>query len=145
MGVVTGKSAKVAIYSGSTHKDQSVWGISDFSLTLSRGSVEQSLVGQTGNWFDYGKLSVDGSLTNCRFAASGNSDALSSIIDSAYITVSGSTGSNFSFYFVSCQVTSYEVTLGDADTISEVSIDYTVMDPFNISSNVNTGHISDVW
>ena len=145
MGVVTGKSAKIAIYSGSTYKDQSVWGISDFSLTFDRSSVEQELVGQTGNWFDYGKLSVDGSLTNCKFGASGNSDALSSIIDSAYVTISGGTGSNFSFFFASCQVTGYEVSIGDADTISEASIDFTVMDPFNISSNVNTGHITDVW
>ena len=76
MGVVTGKSAKIAIYSGSTYKDQSVWGISDFSLTFDRSSVEQELVGQTGNWFDYGKLSVekDNVIWVCH-AITANSDA----------------------------------------------------------------------
>jgi hypothetical protein len=143
MGTVTGKDATIAIFSGSTFKSHSVWGISDFSLTFDRGTVEQELVGETGNWFAYGSLSAEGSYTNCKFAASGNSDALSSIVDSCYITVSGTTGSNLSWYFVSAQVTGYDVTVGDADTITEASIDFVIMDPYNIVINKSTGRISD--
>jgi hypothetical protein len=143
MGTVTGKNATVAIYSGSTAKTQSTWGISDFSLTFDRGSVEQELVGETGNWFDYGALSVEGSYTNCKFGSSGNSDSLSSIVDSCYVKISGTTGSNLSWYFVSCQVTGYDVTMGDASTITEASIDFVVLDPFNVTITNATGHITD--
>ena len=144
MGTVTGKNASFAIYSGSTHKAHSLWGISDFSLMFERGTVEQELAGETGNWFDYGSLSVEGSLTNCKFGASGNSDLLSSIVDSCYVKVSGSTGSNLSWFFVSAQVTSYDVSMGDADTISEVSIDFTILDPYNVVIDTSTGHITDL-
>jgi hypothetical protein len=143
MGTVTGKDAAIGIYSGSTYKGHSTWGISDFSLTFDRGTVEQELVGETGNWFDYGALSCEGSYTNCKFAGSGNSDALSSIIDSCYITVSGSTGSNLSWFLVSCQVTGYDVSMGDADTITEASIDFVIMDPYNVTIDTSTGHITD--
>jgi hypothetical protein len=142
MGTVTGKDASVCIYSGSA-KTHSVWGLSDFSLTFDRGTVEQELVGETGNWFDYGALSAEGSFTNCKFAASGNHDPLSSIVDSCYLTVSGNTGSNLSWFLVSCQVTSWDVSIGDADTITESSVDFTVMDPYNITIDTGTGRITD--
>ena len=143
MGTVRGESAKIAIYSGSTHKDHSVWGMSDFSLTFDRGTVEQELVGEKGNWFAVGSLSVDGSYTCCKFAASANCDALTSIANGCYIKVSGTTGSNLSWYFTSCQVTGYDVTLGDADTISEASIDFVVMHPYRVRIDASTGHIDD--
>lgn len=143
MGTVTGKSATVAIASGSTMKEQSTWGISDFSLTFDRGTVEQELVGETGNYFDYGALSCEGSFTNCKFAASANCDALTSIVEGCNLTVSGTTGSNLSWYLISCQVTSYDVSVGDADTISEVSVDFTILDPYKITIDTSTGHISD--
>ena len=52
MGTVTGQDAIIRLCSGSTTsnlKHHSVWGISDFSLTVSRDTVEQELVGQKGN------------------------------------------------------------------------------------------------
>ena len=57
--------------------------------------------------------------------------------------VSGTTGSNLSWWLVSTQVTSYDVSMGDASTITEVSVDFTVMDPHNITINKSTGHITD--
>lgn len=143
MGTVTGKDAIVAFTSGSTFKTQSTWGVSDFSLSFTRGTVEQELVGETGNYYDYGALSCEGSFTNCKFAASGNSDALSSIIDSCYLHISGTTGSNLSWYLVSNQVTGYDVTYGDADTITEASIDFVNMIPYNITIDTSTGYITD--
>ena len=138
MGIVRGENAAIVI----NDKLHSVFAISDFSINFNRGVVEQELVGQVGNYYDYGALSCDGSYTNCRFAASGNSDALESIISSQYITVSGSTGSStLKWYLRSCQVTSYEVTMGDADTISEASVGFVHMYPYTIT--IVNGAIKD--
>lgn len=146
MGTVRGSDAEICIYSGSkssTPKLHSVWAISDFSINFDRGTVEQELVGETGNWFDYGALSCEGSFTNCRFAASGNADMLISIVEGAYIVVSGTTGSNLSWYLCSCQVTGYDVTMGDADTITELSVDWVHLNPYTITINTANGHIED--
>ena len=150
---VTGKDARVYLYAnGGTGalatKGVDTWGVSDFSLTFDRGTVEQELVGQTGNYFDQGALSIEGSLTNCKFAASGNADLLINLIDpSTYpnLRVSGQIGASpaLSWYFMSCQVTSYEVTAGDADTISEMSIDFQILDPHKVAYTSSTGHITD--
>ena len=62
MGTVTGRDARVYISSGGSAggalswKSQSTYGISDFSLTLARGTVEQELVGEIGNYFAPGSL-----------------------------------------------------------------------------------------
>ena len=145
IGTVTGKDATIVIYSGSTAKYHSMWGISDFSLTFDRGTVEQELVGETGNWFGQGAMSIEGSYTNCKFAASGNADALIGIIEGCNLVVSGNVGAGLlSWRFVSSQVTGYDITMGDADTISEASIDFVVMDPFNVRINKTSGFVSDI-
>jgi hypothetical protein len=144
---VTGKNANVYIGDSSAvpSKGQDIWGISDFSVTFDRGTVEQELIGQPGNYFDQGALSIEGSLTNCRFAASGNAEALLNIVDGSgdneFFRVSGSIGSTngLTFYFKSCQVTSYEVTMGDASTITEASIDFQVINPY--SCTYSAGHV----
>ena len=145
-GIVTGKDAKIFLSTDSGTlgtKGVTLWGVSDFTLTFSRDITEQELVGQTGNLKKPGKISINGSLTNCKFAASGNSDALDNILDpDTLLLVSGSVASNnLSWYFVSCQVTGYEVSFGDASTITEASIDFTVLDPYNVS--YSNGHITD--
>ena len=145
LGTVTGKDATIVIYSGSTAKNHSIWGISDFSLTFDRGTVEQELVGETGNYFAQGALSVEGSYTNCKFAASGNSDALIGIIEGCNIIVSGNVGTGLlSWRFVSSQVTGYDITMGDADTITEASIDFVVIDPFNVNIDKTSGFVTDM-
>ena len=139
---VTGESAtlylKISDTFGGTSGAVTLWAVSDFSLTMDRGTVEQELLGEPGNYYTQGAFSIEGSITNCRFAASGNSDMLLNIVDTTNyprLVVSGSVGSTspVKWYLVSCQVTNYEVSIGDADTISELSADFTVMDPFNIS------------
>lgn len=141
--IVTGRSAKLWINSGNSTAanafTQTTWthtlyGTSDVSFTFDRGTVEQELVGQPGNYFDQGALSIEGSFTNCRFGSSGaalhllnclNTDTYPNFRISCQI----GTGS-LSVCLYSAQVTSYEVAIGDADTISEASIDFTVMNPF---------------
>jgi len=148
MATVTGRSATIYLGddSGVPTADHSTWAISDFSLTFDRGTVEQELIGQPGNYFEQGSLSVEGSLTQCKFGISGNSPLLDNLIDTTnneYIRISGNVGSTeLKFYLVSCQVTSYEVTMGDADTITEASIDFQVIDPYNVS--YAAGLITDV-
>lgn len=148
MGTVTGKDARIWIYSGSINtgaaKTQSTFGLSDFSITLARGTVEQELVGETGNYFAPGSLSIDGSYTACKFAMAANSEDIDSIINSKFITISGTTGSVLSWCFASCMITGYDVAMGDTDTISEASIDFIVMDPYNVTYNATTGHMSNI-
>ena len=147
LGTVTGKNATIVIASGATSKNQAIWGISDFSLTFDRGTVEQELVGETGNWHGQGSLSVEGSYTCCKFGASGNCDALVGVIESTFLTISGNVDTtdtdNLSWRFVSSQVTGYDITMGDADTITEASIDFVVLDPFNVAINATSGFITD--
>jgi hypothetical protein len=132
---VTGRYADIQI----SGINADVFGLSDFSLTFDRGTIEQELVGRIGNYFEQGAMSIEGSLTNCRFGASGQSPLVDSLIDEGYfLSISGCVNSgnkggddNLGFYFKSCQVTGYDVSIGDASTISEASIDFTVLDPYN--------------
>jgi len=132
MALLTGEDA--TIYIGAASQDIIVYGVSDISFSFTRGTVEQELVGKAGNYFTQGSLSIEGSITNCRFAASGNSEFLDSIVDGSVIKISGSIGTGaLKFCFASCQVTGYDVNIGDASTITEASIDFTVMDPKNVT------------
>jgi hypothetical protein len=133
MAILTGEHA--TLYIGS--KNATIYALSDISLSMDRGVVEQELVGQAGNYFTQGALSIDGSLTNCRFAASGNSDFLDSIVEGTVIKISGQlAGSDaLKFAFASCQVSGYDVTIGDSSTITEASIDFTVMNPKDVTYN----------
>lgn len=129
MSIITGESA-ILWFGG---KEDSVWATSDFALNFSRGTVEQPLVGEKGNYYLQGALNIDGSLTNCRFGASGNSEFLDSIVDGTVLDISGAVdgSSSLVWHFVSSQVIGYNVSVGDASTITEVSIDFTVMNPKN--------------
>jgi len=154
-GTVTGKNAKVwfAAHSAGgaptfTGKNQSAWGLGDFSLTIDRGTVEQSLVGEAGSYFDQGSLSVEGSVTAAKFATSGLRDLLDNLLDDAagsykYLAVSGTISTDtdavyLSWFLASCQVTGYDVSIGDSDTITEASIDFTMLNPKDLTYNQTT-------
>lgn len=155
-GVVTGEDAKfylglygagaaitTADHMASTVMSNVIYGVSDFSLTFDRDTVEQELIGQKGNYFAYGALSIDGSFTACKFASSGNANALISLVESRQVLVSGATETNeLSWTFRSGQVTSYEVSFGDATTITEASIDFTVLNPSAVAY-YSGGRIAD--
>ena len=164
-GTVTGQDANVwfarhsggcdLIYVGSSSmfsatENHAWYGMSDFSLTLDRGTIEKDLMGQAGNYFDQGSLSMDGSFTISRFGKSGSSYALLNIIDgtgkSEYVAISGTVSdatdaTYLKWYLVSCQITGYDMSMGDADTMTEASIDFIVLDPENIE--YTGGLISD--
>ena len=158
-GTVTGKNAlvKMATHAGGVYMTNpttthSAWAIGDFSLTLSRDTVEQELIGQRGNFFIPGTLSLEGSLTSAKFGF-GSTDHLSlNLFDTdtgtnQYLTISGCISTDtdvtkyIAWYLQSCQVTGYDVSMGDADTITEASIDFTVMLPQRIV--YSNGCISD--
>jgi len=126
----TGKDAAIQIGKAGSLRTHSTLGISDYSLTLDRGTVEQELVGETGNYFTAGSLSVEGSLTACKLEDGAAGDLLMACITGSYIVCSGHCGTkSLHWYFQSCAVTGFDIALGDADTITEGSVDFVVMDP----------------
>lgn len=143
---LTGKSAFVAFKSGGagswlTHSDV---GLGDFSLTLDRGTVEQELVGETGNYNTQGALSADGSLTATKLTDTGVGQIIGGLVNAERIEVSGSAASgstkgSLGWYLASCQVTGFDISIGDASTVSEGSIDFTVLDPQNLSMEYISG------
>jgi len=148
---ITGRKAKILFSSsayGDTWKSGTYHAMSDFSLTFDRGTIEQELVGREGNYFTQGAMSVEGSLTACRFGASGGSQFLDSIVDGTIFTLSGSVnkdvGTSLHWILHSAQVTGYDMSIGDASTISEVSIDFTILNPYDVTYDSVTGGITDV-
>ena len=128
----TGKDAAIYIFSGTTAVADSVFAISDFSLTFDKGVVEQELVGETGNYRVGGSVSVEGSLTHC--ILDGSSYLIGALVNGNRVRVSGSCGTNsLHFYLVSCAVTGFDISIGDADTITEGSVDFQVMTPYQIT------------
>lgn len=130
--ILRGNNAEVWIAGKST----TLYAISEFSIELTRDINEQQILGAEGNEFHEGPISIEGSYTCCKFAASGNSDALDSIVDGAVVhisgSVSGTNGTYLSWDFPECQVTSYDITGGDAATITEASIDFVIMNPKDV-------------
>ena len=146
-GYLNGSNAYFYIKTtGETGGTHSVYGLSDFSLSIGRDTVEQELLGSTGNYYDYGPLSIDGSFTMCRFAASNQADALISIVESKTCLISGGTNTgsatDIRWHFASAQITGYSIDFGTAGDITEASIDFTVLDPYNVT--YSNGLISDV-
>ena len=117
-------------WSGRSH---SVLGLSDFSLTLDRGTVEQELVGEAGNYFAGGSLSCEGSLTACKLDNSATGDILSHVISGTRAWISGSCGAkSLKFFIASAMITGFDLTMGDADTITEGSLDFSAEIPYRI-------------
>lgn len=128
----TGKDASVWIYSGSTAIADSTIAISDFSLTIDKGVVEQELVGELGNYRVAGSISAEGSLTHCKLDGTGY--IIDSVAKGYNLKISGNCGSNsLHFYLVSCAVTGFDISIGDADTITEGSVDFSVMTPYQLT------------
>jgi len=164
VGTITGKNAIVGIaaHSGGTTVSSimalihghETFAIGDFTLTLDRGTIEQPLVGMPGNYFDQGSLSAEGSLTAAKFATSGISDMLYNLLHThptwnkyEYLAVSGNISTltdvtYLKWFFASCQVTGYDITLGDANTVTEASVDFTIMNPQDISYSTDAGQIT---
>lgn len=139
--IYTGKDAKIWLRSGAwvetddgtlTH---STLAISDFSLTLSKDTVEQNLVGELGNYFLAGGLSAEGSLTACKMHNSAIGKLVGFMINSTPLNISGNCGANnLHFFLQSCQVTGFDFSIATAGDITEGTIDFTVLYPYALSA-----------
>jgi hypothetical protein len=143
-GTVTGRDARIFLVSHNAATPPAwadkasnsylTYGIGDFTLTFGSDTVTQDLIGVAGPYTARGSVTCDGSMTLSRFG--GNLDMiLENLIDTGnykgqtkYLAISGavstSESSYISFYLTSCQVTGYDMTLGDAGTITNASIDF---------------------
>ena len=131
----TGENAKIWIYSGTSVATHTGLGISDFSLTLDKGVVEQELVGEAGNYRVAGSLSAELSLTHCKLDQNAAPWILGAVVKGTDLAISGNAGPNsLHFYLVSCAVTGFDISMGDADTITEGSVDFAVRTPYDITS-----------
>jgi len=119
---------------GGTEMTHTTLAISDISITLDKGTVEQELVGEAGNYFIAGSLGIDISLTSCKVHSTAVGNIVSDMIDGYTVTISGNCGSaGLAFYFTSAQVTGFDFSIGDADTITEGSIDASLLKPYLVS------------
>jgi len=148
VGTVTGRDARIYMVShqaglidwtNKASNSYDTYGIGEFSLNFTSDTVDQDLIGVAGPYRTRGTIGCDGSLTISKFG--GNMDIiLENLLDTGtykagtkYIGISGAVSTleatYLSFCLASCQVTGYDVTLGDAGTITNASIDFVNMVP----------------
>jgi len=134
--VYTGEDASVTITDNSAHAlSHTALAISDFSLTFSKGTAEQELVGEKGNFMIAGALSAEGSLTSCKLHNTAVGYLVSDMVNGNSVQVSGSCGPNsLHFYIRSCQITGFDFSIGTADEITEGTIDFTALYPYKLSA-----------
>jgi len=133
-------------YGGSGY-DMAGIGVGDFTITLERGTVEQELLGQTGNYFTQGSLTVNGSLTSVKLGSNAAGIFLDSMLNTKVIQISGGVNniSGLTFDFASGQITGFDISMGDASTITEASVDFTILNPYQLTKTATangTKHLS---
>ena len=135
LNTYTGEGAYM-YFSGQADSD---FAVGDFSLTLDRGTVEQELVGETGNYFTQGAISIEGSLTSVKLGDDGAGIFLRAMVNSEDIKISGGTQtiSGLAFVLPSCAVTGFDISIGDASSITEGSIDFTVLNPYDLTKTTD--------
>ena len=127
----TGENARITI-AGKTH---STLGLSDFTITLSRDTIETELVGEKGNYHQAGSLTVEGSLTATKLAPNAAGVLLESLLNGTTVSISGCAGDkSLRFYFASGLITGFDISVGDANTVTEGSVDFVVLDPHNVTA-----------
>lgn len=151
VGTVTGRDARVYMVSHNagtapvwTNKDSyDTFGIADFTITFSRDTISQDLIGVAGPYNTQGTISCDGSMTVSKFG--GNFDILlGNLVDTGvtntgtkYIAISANVSTTdatyLNVYLTSCQITGYDVTVGDAGTITNAAIDFIDLIPQKLS------------
>jgi len=147
--IYKGNDASLWFYAGAVNgvpmTAHGTFAVSDFTLTLSKGTVEQELVGEIGNYSIAGSLTAEGSLTGCKMYSTGLGVMLDALITSGKnFAVSGNCGANsLHFYLRSCQVTGFDFTIGTADDIVEGSVDFSVLYGYKIT-NTRVGNYTVV-
>ena len=115
---------------GSPGIAMSTFGFGDYSMTLARGTVEQPLVGEIGNFKAAGTLTCEGSFTVSKLDSNAAVFFLASMITGGRMMISGNAGANsVSWYYASCMLSGFDIKLGDANTITTATVGYKVMDP----------------
>jgi hypothetical protein len=149
MPIYKGSDAVVRLWTGdksnlATASTHSAYAISDLTVTLAKGTVEQELIGELGNYSIAGALTIEGSLTGCKMYSTGLGVLLNALITpNTNFGISGTCGANgLHFYFKSCQVTGFDFTLGTADDITEGSVDFTLLFGYKVSTQKTTGFTS---
>ena len=121
--------------------EDSTLAISDFSLTISRDTAEQELVGSKGNFRLAGSRGVEGSLTACKLTIGGLGSLISGMVNGTGIQISGNVGANgLRFYFKSAMITGFDFSVGTASDITEGSLDFTLLNPYQVSSAQAVGN-----
>jgi hypothetical protein len=135
--IYTGEDATVWIKNGTVTGGwigHSTLAISDFSITIARGTAEQELVGSKGNYRLAGARSVEGSLTSCKLTTAGIGSIISGMINGTGVQISGNLGANsLHFYFKSAMITGFDFSIGTSDDITQGSLDYTLLQPYMVS------------
>lgn len=162
VGTVTGRNATLylashnaaspATWGSKASNSHETYGVGDFTLTFGSDVIDQPLIGVAGPYRTRGTITCEGSMTLSKFG--GNLDMiLENLIDTGttltstkYLAISGSVSSTdatyINFFLTSCQVTGYDITLGDAGTITNASIDFIDMIPQALSYNVAGGSVT---
>lgn len=131
----TGKDATVYI----AGNNWTTYGLGDFSLNLSRDTVDHDLICEEGNYTTAGALSVDGSFTAIKLAHSEAGALVQALIEGTTVEISGSVGDeSLKFHFKSAMITGFDLSIGDNATITEGSFDFTLKYPYNINDVTKT-------
>lgn len=132
--IYTGEKAKVWIGG----ENWRTFAIADFTLTISRDTIDQPLLGEIGPYRLAGPTTVEGSFTVAKFP---NTPILTSLQAGTLVEISGTTGEDFldgkgvSFYFKSGLITRFDLSMADASTITTASIDFIVIDAYNLGTS----------
>jgi hypothetical protein len=144
-GTVTGRDARIymvshaaataPVWGNKSSYSYDTYGMGDFTLTFGSDIIDQPLVGVAGPYRTRGVVTCEGSLSLSRFGG-GMDIILENLITTGtgnypatkFIAISGAVSTAeatyLSFYLVSCQITGYDVTVGDAGTITTAAIDF---------------------
>ena len=81
-----------------------------------------------------GTLSAEGSFTACKLTSTGVAPLIGCMLEGNTVKISGNCGpGSLHFYFKSCQLTGFDFSLGGAADITEGSIDFTLLYPYEVT------------
>jgi len=117
--------------------------ISDLSLTISRDTAEQELLGSKGNYRLAGSRTFEGSLGSCKMTTTGIGSLISGMINGTGIQISGSCGpGSLHFYFKSAMITGFDFSIGTASDITQGSLDFSLLNSYMVTG-VQTRGLGD--
>ena len=135
----TGEDATLYI-SGAAHD---TYAVGSFDITIDRGTSEYELTCEKGNYRTQGAMAINGTFTAAKLGNAEAGPILAAMIGgSDHIKISGNAGTNsLHFSFVSAMITGFDLTFGDADTVTEGSIDWQIKHPYKVGApTVTSAH-----